>query len=68
MHIYLWQIDPLLQLSIDALHTTTPNLGHFMADLYMYIEQCKHTYVRLTPSNQAEISTKPLHHISSPLL
>ena len=26
MHIYPWHIDPL-QLSIDALHTTTPHLA-----------------------------------------
>ena len=36
MHIYLWQIDPLLQLSIDALNTATPNLAHLMADVYIY--------------------------------
>ena len=35
MHIYPWQIAPL-QLSIDALHTATPNLAHLMADLYIY--------------------------------
>ena len=32
MHIYLWQINPPLQSSIDALNTTTQNL----ADLYIY--------------------------------
>ena len=31
MHIYQWKIDPPSQLSIDALHTATPNL----ADLYI---------------------------------
>ena len=34
MHIYIWQIDPH-QLSINALNTTTPNLAHLMADLYI---------------------------------
>ena len=28
--------DCPLQLGIDALHTTTPNLAHLMADLYIY--------------------------------
>ena len=53
MHLYIWQIDPPLQSSIDALHTTTANLALLMADLYvMYIiEQCTYTYGRLTPSN-----------------
>ena len=27
MQRYPWQIDPLLQWSIDALHTATPNCG-----------------------------------------
>ena len=27
MHIYIWQITPHSQLSIDALNTTTPNLA-----------------------------------------
>ena len=27
MHIYVWQIDPPSQLSIDALNTATPNWG-----------------------------------------
>ena len=34
MHIYLWEIyPPTSKLSIDALHTATPNLADFMADL-----------------------------------
>ena len=50
MHIYPWQIDPipLLQLSIDALNTTTLNLAD--------IAQCTYTQGRLTPlpsSNRA---------------
>ena len=49
MHIYPWQIAPL-QSSIDALNTTTPNLAHLMADLYIYIEQCTYTHGRLTPT------------------
>ena len=40
--------DCPLQSNIDALHTATPNLAHLMADLYIYIEQCTYTYVRLT--------------------
>ena len=32
MHIYIWQIEPPSQLSIDALHTTTPNLAD-LADI-----------------------------------
>ena len=47
MHIYPWQIEFPQQLTIDALNTTTPNLAHLMADLY--IEQCTYTYGRLTP-------------------
>ena len=46
MHIYPWQIDPPVNLSIDALNTATPNL----ADLYIYIEQCTYTHGRLTPT------------------
>ena len=37
MHIYQWQMDPSSQWSIDALNTTTQNLAHLMADLYIYI-------------------------------
>ena len=42
MHIYIWQINPL-QLSTDALNTTTPNLAHLMADLY--ICRTMHIYI-----------------------
>ena len=35
--------DCLLQLSIDALNTTTPNLAHLMADLYIY--RTMHIYI-----------------------
>ena len=51
MHIYLWQIDPPPQSSIDALNTVTPNLAHLMTDLYIYIyiEQCTYAYGRLIP-------------------
>ena len=44
MHIYAWQIDPPGQLSIDALHTPTPNLAD-LAD----IAQCTYMHGRLTP-------------------
>ena len=40
MHIYSWQIDP--QLSIDVLSTTTPNLAHLKADLYIERENNAH--------------------------
>ena len=40
---------PLLQSSIDALCTATPNLAHVMAGLYLYIGECTYTYGRLTP-------------------
>ena len=54
MHIYLWQINPPCQLSIDALNTTTPNL----ADLYVYNNAYIQIYIyidiyRLTPSHSS---------------
>ena len=45
------RLTPTLQLSIDALNTTTPNFAHIMADLYIYIEQCTYTHGRLTPQS-----------------
>ena len=40
--------DEPSQLSIDALNTTTPNLTHLMADLYIY-RQYTYTHGRWTP-------------------
>ena len=55
MHIYPWEIppqtnqptNPTQQLRIGALHTatTTQNLAHLMADLYIY-RQCAYTHGR----------------------
>ena len=53
MHIYLWQIAPL-QSSIDALHTTTPNLAHLMSDLTIY--GTMHIYLlQIDPPPQSSI-------------
>ena len=49
----LWQIDPLLQSSIDALNTVTPNLAHLMADLYIYIDNAHIPMADGPPVNQA---------------
>ena len=46
MHIYAWQVYPLSQLSIDALHTATPNLAD-IAD----IAQCTYMHGILTPQS-----------------
>ena len=54
MHIYAWQMEPPSQLSIDAWNTTTPNLAHLMADLYIY--RAMHIYpwqIDTPQSNQA---------------
>ena len=51
MHIYLWQINPPLQSSIDALNTATPNL----ADLYIY---------RTIDINLCQIDPPPIKHRS----
>ena len=40
---------PPIQLSTDALNTTTPDFAHLMADLYIFIDQCTYTYGRLPP-------------------
>ena len=54
MHIYPWQIAPL-QSSIDALNTTTPNLAHLMADLYIY--RTMHIYLwQIDPSSLLQLS------------
>ena len=55
MHIYLWQIDPLLKSSIDAMHTTTPNLAHLIADQYIY--RTMHIYL-------CQIDPPPIEHRS----
>ena len=48
---------PLLQLSIDALSTTTPNLAHLMADLYIY--RTMHIY--LWQIDPLQLSIDALH-------
>ena len=51
MHKYPCQTEPPKS-SIDACNTTTPNLAHLMADLYIY--RTIHIYLwQIDPSNQA---------------
>ena len=57
--MHIGRLTPLLQLSIDALNSTTPDLAHLMGDLSLYIYRTITMHIgRLTPHLKLSLTGK----------